>query len=200
MVNGNARPSRLSPWFAVAFYGVLGLLGLIWSAALDGEETLGASHGGVDLSVALLLGLGIALPSVAVGKWLERVSPSLRALSEELREAFGDMTHVEVAMFALASAVGEEIFFRGAMLPAFGLIVSSAIFGFAHGFFQPRYRVWGLFAVAIGLVFGAVTLWTGTIVAATVAHATINYVGLLELVPEPRRPSGPGEGAGGKES
>ena len=113
--------------------------------------------------------------------------------SMELREAFGDMTHVEVAVFALASALGEELFFRGAMLPAFGLIASSLIFGFAHGFFQARYRVWGLLAVAIGLGFGAVTLATGTIVAATVAHATINYVGLLDLVPGPPQRPSPGE-------
>ena len=200
MVNGNTRHPPLSLWLAVAFYSVLGLLGVLWSSFLDAEDTLGTPGGSAELVTAVLLGLGIAALGIVAGKWLERVSPSLRALSDELREAFCDITPVRAAVFALTSAIGEELFFRGAMLPAFGLLASAVIFGFAHGFFQAPYRTWALLAVAMGFIFGAVTLMTGTIIAATVAHATINFVGLLDFVPGGGTSGGGGDSREGKES
>ncbi len=182
-VNGNARDGRLSPWLAVGFYALLGAIGVGWARASGDATFLSASPDGRHLLVAVGAGALAALPLIGAGALLERRVRSLRALAREIRETFGVLRHRDVVVYSLSSAVGEELLFRGAVLPSLGLAASALLFGLAHGFFQRRYRAWSLYAAVTGVLLGALTLWTGTLVAAIVCHATVNYASLSDLIP-----------------
>jgi len=180
--SGNQQ--RLSPWYAVAFYLVMAAGGLAWAAWLEGPGFLTPARDPAWLASSLGLGAAAAAVVHGVSVLLERWIKSLKALSEELRAVFGTLGHAEVVAFSFSSALGEELLFRGALLPATGLVVSSLVFGAAHGFFHPRYLAWSLFAVAMGFVLGGLTLWTGNVVAAVICHFTVNYWALAECIPE----------------
>ena len=79
---------------------------------------------------------------------------------------------------AAASALGEEILFRGAMLDAWGLWVSSLVFALLH--IPPKRSLWPwtVSALLLGLGFGVVTLATGNLGAAVAAHFVINLQNL----------------------
>jgi membrane protease YdiL (CAAX protease family) len=77
-------------------------------------------------------------------------------------------------VLALAAAVGEEIVFRGLLLPADGLIVSSAAFALCHVGPRSRHLAWGAFAFLCGLALGGIMLLTGDLAAAVAAHLAAN--------------------------
>ena len=78
-----------------------------------------------------------------------------RALHRELRHLLFPLTDVEIVVLAGASSVGEEMFFRGALLPAIGLVGSSAIFALLHIGPKARHLPWTVSSFGAGLLFGA---------------------------------------------
>ena len=104
------------------------------------------------------------------------------------------------------AVLAEEVFFRGAMQPAFaygypmlGLAVASVAFGFAH-FLPPRREFWmyPVMASIAGAVFG-LCYWVtgGNLIAAFTAHLTVNLLNLrlmrdqvAELAREMQAPHG----------
>ena len=63
----------------------------------------------------------------------------------------------DLVLVSIFSGVGEEAFFRGAVLQEFGLVISSLLFGLAHIGPDRRYLVWTVWAVLAGFVFGALS-------------------------------------------
>jgi membrane protease YdiL (CAAX protease family) len=92
--------------------------------------------------------------------------------------------------------VGEELLFRGAMLPAlrahYGAVAAVAItsvaFGLLHVPWSRRMLPWTLMATAMGVVFALLYLVTGEVLAPVMAHAVVNYENLGFLVDRTARP------------
>ena len=84
-------------------------------------------------------------------------------------------------VLAVASAIGEEIFFRGALMPAIGLWASSAIFALLHIGPKVRFLPWTLSSFVAGVVFGQLFLWTGDLSGPVVAHFSVNALNLRYL-------------------
>lgn len=104
-----------------------------------------------------------------------------RALHADLRPAIRGAGNGTILIMSAASALGEELFFRGLLTTTFGLIASSLAFGLLH---QMRGRVrwiWAGWATVMGLLFGALFLATGSLLGALVAHAAINVTNLRFL-------------------
>jgi hypothetical protein len=108
-----------------------------------------------------------------------RWTPAIR-LHVGLRQLFGvidsPLKEREIILLALSSAVAEEVFFRGLLLPFIGLIPSSLIFGSLH--YAPRSRgmwMWVPLAVLMGVFFGLLFQTLGTLLGPMVAHFVINY-------------------------
>ena len=168
---------------AAAFYLVLSALGMAW-----------LSYGGYDYGVLLPPSdnilphsmVGILTGALLLIAWrlAEKYLPAAQRLSQELAEALPTIGSAGVAALAATSAVGEEIFFRGAMQSALGPIVSTIIFGVLHGLFDRRFILWMVFATLAGAIFAAATQITGNILAATIAHALVNGVNLRRLMQE----------------
>lgn len=84
-------------------------------------------------------------------------------------------------MLAVASSFGEEIFFRGALVPAVGLWASSVVFAFLHIGPKLRFLPWTFSSLVAGLVFGQLFLWSGDLSGPVVAHFTVNALNLRYL-------------------
>lgn len=168
----------------VGLYGALALLGLLVSAGRGDadvyrlDETraawwLGASVvAGLALGLATILATRVAIARFAWGAQLQR----------DFHAMLGDLSNREIWILAVASAIGEELLFRGALLPWLGLWPQAILFGALHIGPRRRHLVWTAWAVGMGLGFGVLTQATGDLGGAIVAHFTINFVNLRVIV------------------
>lgn len=171
----------------------LGVLGGAWLLLRPWPYAARTGLGG-----QLLAGAATAALLLAAAWLLERTLPSFRYASRLLESALRSVALPAwtALLLAAATAGAEELFFRGALMPLVGLVGQALLFGLFHP--VPR-RAWAypVFAAAAGLAFGALTLTTGSLLPAVVAHFGINLQGLWEV----RRPGAapgrpPGEDAG----
>jgi membrane protease YdiL (CAAX protease family) len=160
---------------------------LCWLFGLPLAERLLPSSG---LGAAVAQGLVATLPMLALllvllrSHW--RPLARLRRLVDGLvGELLQDAGIVPMALIALAAGFGEEVLFRGAMQPAFGewltpwggIAAAALLFGLAH----PMSLTYFVLATLLGLYLGAITLWTGELIPAIVAHALYDFVALVWL-------------------
>jgi membrane protease YdiL (CAAX protease family) len=105
-----------------------------------------------------------------------------RNLHRDFRGLVGALSARDTFVLALASSVGEELFFRGALLPWIGLWASAGIFAALHIGPSVRYLPWTLSAFLVGLLFGSLALLLGDLGAPIVAHFTVNYLNLEYII------------------
>ncbi len=128
----------------------------------------------IPLAAVLGLVLGVHLLSI----WAMKRRPSIGRCARELKQWLGDLSAGRILLIAVASGIGEELFFRGWLLNELGLLLSSLIFGLVHLPPNRNWRLWPLFAFIIGLLLGTLCLWTHTLLFAIAAHAGINYLNI----------------------
>lgn len=137
---------------------------------------------GIGEAASALLGAGVGLGFGFFVAWLTRVSVYrfgwAQALHVEFRGLLGPLTDLEIFAYAGLAAVGEEVFFRGAMQPALGIVPTAVIFGLAHVAWGRKSIPWPLQAMVMGFAFGGLFWATGNLIAPIVAHFTINYQNL----------------------
>ena len=102
-------------------------------------------------------------------------------MHRDLRNLIVPIAGSEIIVLAAASALGEEMFFRGALLPAIGLWGSSAVFALLHIGPKVRFLPWTFSSLIAGLVFGQLFLWSGDLSGPVVAHFTVNAINLRYL-------------------
>lgn len=166
----------------IAFYLVLGFAAWGW-VALRGLPWTRLVVPGAPSGLALEVGVGVGfgLLVVWIGGVLERRIGALRRLAQRLQEMLPHLSDRDIVVAAIASSVSEELFFRGAMQGALGFWVTAAVFAVAHGGLVPGLRAWVVFAGVMGLVFGGMVLWLGTLTAPICAHAVINGLNLRSM-------------------
>lgn len=175
---------RLSPSRALIFYGLLLGGALLWGSLRGDinvfvlERTAGEPR--PDLLIRVGLGVGIGLGFVLLARLLVGFKWS-RRLGEEMRKLLGDLSLRDVTILAIASSVAEEAFFRGAMQPQLGVVAASIVFGLMHIGPGRAFWPWTLWALISGFALGYVTEYTGDILAATLAHFTVNYFNLWQI-------------------
>jgi CAAX protease family protein len=170
-------PRRLA---IAAFYAALAAVALVWRwlAGLPLGAELWWHHGLAE--VAVLSGLATAGVVLLATEWCLRRSGAVDFLEATFRELLGKLTIGGALWLAVLSAVGEELFFRGALQPTFGLLPASAVFGLLHTGPDRRFLVWTAFALAMGVVLGGLAQATGGVLAPTLAHFAVNFHNLLE--------------------
>ncbi len=131
--------------------------------------------------VSLVGGVLVAFLTVAATRILIRNWSSARSLHSSLRPTIREADGATLVILGIASAVGEELFFRGLLVPALGLVVSSLAFGFLHQVKGRARWVWAGWATIMGLLFGALFLATGSLLGPILAHAAINVTNLKFL-------------------
>lgn len=180
-------PSRAS--LVIALYGALALLGLLVSAGRGDADILRLDEDRAAWwhAVSLALGLAFGLAMVVLTRVVVARFTWGRTLHRDFRAMLGDASPREIAILAVASAIGEELLFRGALQPWLGLVPQAVLFGLLHIGPRTRHLVWTLWALAMGLAFGLLVQLTGDLGGAIVAHFAINFLNLHFIVraPEP---------------
>lgn len=126
------------------------------------------------------LGVGGGLLFVATARVFARFAWAQR-LEAEFRRLLGPLRLRHVTVLALLSAVAEEAFFRGAMQPTLGLVPTSLVFGLMHIGPGRAFWPWTATALAAGFALGGITELTGDLLAAILAHFTVNYFHLWRI-------------------
>lgn len=129
----------------------------------------------------VVLGVGFGLLLVAASRLSVARYGWARWLEQDFRDRLGPLGPREAWGLALASSLGEEILFRGALLPAVGLGWSSLIFALMHMGQFPRYLPWTVSALVAGLGFGLLYQWSGDLTGPVLAHFLVNYLNLRRL-------------------
>lgn len=164
---------------AAVLYGAMGLLAAwLMSRGAANPIVLEATLGGVGRAV--LYGVGAA-GAILVGTEVLLRTTVGRRLRDTMAETLGPLRFPEVAFLAIASGFAEEMLFRGALQPRFGLVATSLVFGLVHVGPTRVYAVWTAFAVVAGFVLGGLTAWTGVLLPAIVAHVLVNLVNLQRI-------------------
>jgi membrane protease YdiL (CAAX protease family) len=126
------------------------------------------------LALSLGLGLALALVVVATTPVLVKRTKWARTLRAELEEIISPLSSAEIVWLAFASGLAEELFFRGAMQPVLGLMITSVIFGAVHVGPKPVFLAWTTWAFVMGLLLGLIFELTGVLWGPVLAHVWIN--------------------------
>ena len=130
--------------------------------------------------LGLSVGVATACGTVALGAFFYRFLPVVRRISDEVAPYLVDGAKKgDLILVSAFSGVGEEAFFRGALQPVLGLVLTSLLFGALHVGPDRRYLVWTFFSVGAGFLFGSLYEWTGGLLAPMVAHVLHNAAMLL---------------------
>jgi membrane protease YdiL (CAAX protease family) len=181
-----AMPDVSRSWsrsaLVLILYLALASAGIAW-ASLRGDASVWRVGGRENPQVLLgiVAGLLIGLGFVFASRYATHRFEWGRALHRDLRALLGPLHGAEILVLAVASAIGEEIFFRGALQPVIGLWGSSAIFALLHIGPKVRFLPWTLSSFVAGAVFGQLFLWAGDLSGPVVAHFTINALNLRYL-------------------
>ena len=189
-LEGLAETSEASSIFQVVisemFYAIVGVLGVGLFVRRHGwklAERLGLERPTLtQIKGSLRWILALVALQWLTGALLYYTNPEQAELLDELNSLLlSNMDTVwEWFLLAMAAGVGEEILFRGALQPVFGLWATSLLFALAHvqyGLTPVTILVFG-----IGLVLGLVRRRTNTSIAIFV-HFGYNFIlGLLALL------------------
>jgi membrane protease YdiL (CAAX protease family) len=124
--------------------------------------------------VGLLFGLAMVFLSRLAVHSLEWA----RVLHREFHAVVHELNAREIFILAAASSVGEEMLFRGALVPMMGLVPSSALFAAMHMRAQRRFLPWTIMSFIMGLAMGALYQKLGNLGAPIAAHFVINFLNL----------------------
>jgi membrane protease YdiL (CAAX protease family) len=181
MTQTNKAPSL--PRMSAVIYGGMIFTGLLlmrfwqnnlaksFAIPVDSSERLRIIAGGI-LAATLLLTSSAAL---------ESCNESFRRLKDMFIQLIGPSPAWVAVWLAFLSSFGEEILFRGALQPTFGLVPTSIMFGLAHVGPDGKIGVWSFWATGAGLVLGWTYIETSCLWPAIMGHFLVNGVSLLAL-------------------
>jgi membrane protease YdiL (CAAX protease family) len=171
---------------ATLVYSAMAAVAVLWRVVIQGEPiffaSVAAQEQGLSFWGDLTVGVGTALLVILLSDLLTQRTQWGEELTRRLAATVGSLSSMQCVGLALLSGIGEEMFFRGALQPAVGLGWASLLFGLMHFAPEKALLPWTGFAVVMGVVFGALYLWTGSLWAPIVAHVVINGVNLPRLV------------------
>lgn len=169
----------------IGLYGAMALLGLLIAAGRGDPDVY---HFGATprwpLLAGPLAGVAFGLAVVGLTRLATRHWQWARDLHTSFHDLLGPLTGREILILALASAIGEEVLFRGALLPWFGPWLQAVVFALLHVGPGKRFLPWTVSALAMGAAFGWLTVWTTNLGAPIAAHFLINFLNLRYIVGE----------------
>jgi membrane protease YdiL (CAAX protease family) len=170
----------------IGLYGAMALVGLLIAAARGNPDLYRLGTGAPWL---LVVGpaIGFAIGSGVVGltRLASRRFQWARDLHASFRDLLGQLTGREIVILAVASSIGEELLFRGALLPWLGVWVQAIVFAMLHVGPGKRFLPWTVSALVLGIAFGWLAVWTHNLGAPIAAHFAINFFNLRHIVRHP---------------
>lgn len=130
--------------------------------------------------LGLIIGLVILLSSSRY--LLLKTWPDFAESSETAnQQVLSSLQPLDYIVVAFLPGISEELLFRGALLPLFGInwksvLIVSAIFGFLHLGSGRKYS-FALWATFVGFAYGYATIASSNIIVPMASHAVNNLVG-----------------------
>ena len=155
-------------WFVRPLREATARLGLVrpsWKTAAAAVGFLGV----VFVVYLVLAAIGLVVQPEA----FEELSAATEQLTREVRDPAGAL------LLGVSAGVGEEVFFRGALQPRFGIVLPSLVFALLHGF-QYGFNFPLVILFGVSVVFGVERRLFGT-TAAVATHALYDIVAVLLL-------------------
>lgn len=173
-------------WSQDILLAFLGLIGVGWLSRRTLSQTLDRLGLKKITTRELLIGLAIGLVMMVISNLVENLAytqgwmgdPHVEDLTNKLLGPL--FTSIPgILTLGLAAALGEEIIFRGALLPRFGLVYTSILFALVHANYGISAATLVVFLLA--LVLSLVRYRYNTTVC-MIIHATYNIsLGILSL-------------------
>jgi len=186
-------PSQPSPGpplsrasLVIGLYGAMALLALLIAAGRGDPDLYrfgGSPHW--PLLAGPLAGIALGLAVVGLTRLATRRWQWARQLHTSFHDLLGPLTGREIVILALASSIGEELLFRGALLPWLGPWLQALVFALLHVGPGRRFLPWTLSALLLGAAFGWLAVWTTNLGAPIAAHFLINFLNLRYIVAQP---------------
>lgn len=142
---------------------------------------------GLPLGVQLLIGAAFAIVYWIASRLGARLIAN-RKSAQHVAESYSrlDQSGWNPLWIAVAAGVGEELLFRGAILPIVGIWIASILFVLVHirayrwDHLNKRVLLQSFSVFAIGFSLGFVALYVG-LLAAIIVHAAMDAVGLYAI-------------------
>jgi uncharacterized protein len=168
----------------IGLYGAMAIVAFLIAAGRGDPDLyrLGGSPTAKLLLAGPAIGAALGLFVVLLTRIATRHLQWARDLHASFRDLLGPLGGGEIVILAIASSIGEELLFRGALLPWLGLWIQAVVFALLHVGPARRFLPWTLSAFVLGVAFGAIAQWTGNLGGPIVAHFTINFVNLRYIV------------------
>lgn len=170
----------------IGLYGAMALVALVICAGRGDPDVYRFSASPHwPLLAGPLAGVAVGLAVVGMTRLATRRFAWAKQLHASFHDLLGPLTGREIVILALASSIGEELLFRGALLPWLGLWPQAVVFALLHVGPGKRFLPWTLSALMLGAGFGWLTVWTTNLGAPIAAHFMINFLNLRYIVAEP---------------
>lgn len=177
--------NRYSRWLvgrALMVEGALIGVALIWAYWADISwrraliPTFAQCAAGVGAGVLLLAAnYGIIELGARYFAFFRRIKQMIEI---EISPVFRNIGVEAMLIIALLSGVAEELFFRGLVQSYLGLFGASVVFGAAH-VWRKSAVLYGVYAAMIGLYFGGLYLYSGSLWVPILGHIVNNFAALL---------------------
>lgn len=190
-----SQPSPAPPLsrasLVIGLYGAMALVGLLIAAGRGNPDLYRVgSPEAWELLAGPVIGFAVGLAVVGLTRVATRHFQWARDLHGSFRDLLGQLPGHEIVILALASSIGEELLFRGALLPWMGIWLQAVVFALLHVGPGKRFLPWTLSALVLGIAFGWLAVWTGSLGAPIAAHFAINFLNLRHIVRTPLPASG----------
>ena len=181
---GQREPPHSRATMIMGLYGGMALLAVLISAGRGDPDIyrLDEARPTWWLALSLLLGFVLAVAVVVVSRVAVARTVWAQTMHRDFRAMLGDVPAREIFLLAVASAIGEELLFRGALGPWLGLVPQAVLFAALHVGPRRRHLVWTGWALGMGLAFGAMSEAVGDLGGAILAHFVINFANLHFIV------------------
>ena len=167
----------------IGLYGAMALVGLVIAAGRGNPDVfrIGEPSGQL-LLLGPVLGAALGLGVVGLTRVATRHFQWARDLHASFHDLLGQLSGKEILILALASSIGEEVLFRGALLPWMGVWLQAIVFALLHVGPGKRFLPWTASALVLGIAFGWLAVWTGSLGGPIAAHFAINFLNLRFIV------------------
>ncbi|MBI2608637.1 MAG: CPBP family intramembrane metalloprotease [Deltaproteobacteria bacterium] len=129
----------------------------------------------------ILFGIGSGILVVLLSFLLTYIFHWAQKLEKEFKDYLTPLPLASIFGMALASALGEEFLFRGAIQQASNIYIASFLFGLFHFPFKKEMIPWTVMAIVMGFLLGWLFEYTGNLAAPILCHFTINFINILIL-------------------
>jgi membrane protease YdiL (CAAX protease family) len=167
----------------IGLYGAMGIVAFVIAAGRGDPDLyrLGGLPEPWLLAAGPVAGVALGLAVVGLTRLATRHLAWAQDLHTSFRDLLGPLTAREIVILAIASSIGEELLFRGALMPWLGVWLQGVVFALLHVGPGRRFLPWTISALALGIAFGLLAQWTGNLGAPIAAHFTINFLNLRHI-------------------